>query len=54
MSERSSSVWHSIQRLAAAMPNARFVVLESANHVPVPGEPAWPIFLAEIDAFLRE
>jgi DNA-binding winged helix-turn-helix (wHTH) protein/alpha-beta hydrolase superfamily lysophospholipase len=42
------------QRLAAAMPNARFVVLESENHVPVPGEPAWPIFLAEIDAFLRE
>ena len=42
------------QRLAAALPNARFVALESENHVPVPGEPAWPIFLAEIDAFLRE
>lgn len=42
------------QRLAAALPNARFVALESENHVPVPGEPAWSIFLAEIDAFLRE
>ena len=42
------------QRLAAALPNARFVALESENHVPVPGEPAWPIFLAEIDAFLRD
>ena len=42
------------QRLAAALPNARFVALESENHVPVPGEPAWPIFLAEIDSFLRE
>ncbi len=42
------------QRLAAALPNARFVALESENHMPVPGEPAWPIFLAEIDAFLRD
>ena len=42
------------QRLAAALPNARFVALESENHVPVPGEPAWPIFLAEIDSFLRD
>lgn len=42
------------QRLAAAIPNARFVALESENHVPVPDEPAWPIFLAEIDAFLRD
>ncbi len=42
------------QRLAAALPNARFVALESENHVPVPGEPAWPIFLAEIEAFLLD
>jgi DNA-binding winged helix-turn-helix (wHTH) protein/predicted esterase len=42
------------QRLAAALPNARFMALESENHVPVPGEPAWPIFLSEIDAFLRD
>ena len=42
------------RRLAAAIPNARFVALESENHVPLPEEPAWPRFLAEIDAFLRE
>lgn len=42
------------RRLAAALPNVRFVALESENHVPVPGEPAWPIFLAQIDAFLRD
>ena len=42
------------QRLAAAIPNARFVALESENHVPLPEEPAWPAFIAEIEAFLRE
>ena len=42
------------RRLAAAIPNARFVALESENHVPLPDEPAWPQFIAEIEAFLRE
>ena len=42
------------QRLAAAMPNARFVALESENHVPMPDEPAWRVFTGEIEAFLRE
>lgn len=42
------------RRLAAAIPNARFVALESENHVPNPEEPAWPAFIAEIEAFLRE
>jgi pimeloyl-ACP methyl ester carboxylesterase/DNA-binding winged helix-turn-helix (wHTH) protein len=42
------------RRLAAAIPNARFVALESENHVPMPDEPAWPTFIAEIDAFLSE
>ena len=42
------------RRLASAIPNARFVALESENHVPVPDEPAWPTFIAEIEAFLRE
>ena len=40
------------QRLASAIPNAKFVALESENHVPMPGEPAWPIFIGEIEAFL--
>lgn len=42
------------RRLASAIPNARFVALESENHVPMPDESAWPHFIAEIDAFLRE
>lgn len=42
------------QRLAEAIPGARFVVLESESHVPLPDEPAWPEFIAEIEAFLRE
>jgi pimeloyl-ACP methyl ester carboxylesterase len=42
------------RRLAARIPNARFVILESENHVPMPDEPAWPTFLAEIEAFLRQ
>ena len=40
------------QRLAEAIPGARFVVLESESHVPLPDEPAWPEFIAEIEAFL--
>jgi pimeloyl-ACP methyl ester carboxylesterase len=42
------------RRLAAAIPGARFVALESENHVPLPDEPAWPEFIAEIETFLRE
>ena len=40
------------RRLASAIPNAKFVSLESENHVPMPDEPAWPIFIGEIEAFL--
>lgn len=42
------------RRLASAIPDARFVALESENHVPMPDEPAWPTFIAEIEAFLQE
>jgi pimeloyl-ACP methyl ester carboxylesterase/DNA-binding winged helix-turn-helix (wHTH) protein len=42
------------RRLAALIPNARFVALESQNHVPMPDEPAWPQFIAEIESFLSE
>ncbi len=37
--------------IAATIPGARFVTLESENHVPLPGEPAWEQFLSEIEAF---
>lgn len=42
------------QRLAESIPGARFIALESENHVPTPQEPAWPRFIADIEAFLRE
>jgi pimeloyl-ACP methyl ester carboxylesterase/DNA-binding winged helix-turn-helix (wHTH) protein len=40
------------RRLATSIPNAKFVVLESENHVPQPWEPAWPTFLNAIETFL--
>jgi pimeloyl-ACP methyl ester carboxylesterase len=42
------------RRLATLIPNAKFVVLESENHVPQSGEPAWPKFVGEIEAFLSD
>ncbi|MDH3231637.1 MAG: alpha/beta fold hydrolase [Alphaproteobacteria bacterium] len=38
--------------MASSIPGARFVSLESDNHTPLPGEPAWERFVAEVDAFL--
>jgi pimeloyl-ACP methyl ester carboxylesterase/DNA-binding CsgD family transcriptional regulator len=38
--------------LAGLIPDARFVPLESRNHILLDGEPAWRRFLQEIDAFL--
>jgi len=39
--------------LAAAIPNAKLLVLESDNHLPLPQEPAWPVFTDAIEAFLQ-
>ena len=40
------------RQIAASIPDARFFVLESDNHVLLPGEPAWPRFLQEMESFL--
>jgi pimeloyl-ACP methyl ester carboxylesterase/DNA-binding CsgD family transcriptional regulator len=40
------------RRLAALLPDARFVPLVGANHILLADEPAWPSFLAEVHAFL--
>lgn len=40
--------------LAAGLPNARFVALESKNHLLLGDEPAWPRFLSHLRAFLAE
>ena len=38
--------------LATLIPDAHFVLLESANHILLEHEPAWDVFLSEIEAFL--
>ncbi len=40
------------RRLAALIPGARLVLLDSANHILLSEEPAWPTFVSEIRAFL--
>jgi pimeloyl-ACP methyl ester carboxylesterase/DNA-binding CsgD family transcriptional regulator len=40
--------------LGAAIPDARFVPLDSANHVLLPEEPAWQVFHAELADFLGD
>jgi DNA-binding winged helix-turn-helix (wHTH) protein/pimeloyl-ACP methyl ester carboxylesterase len=42
------------RRMATSIPNARFVSLDSENHVPIPGEQAWPRFIGEIESFLSD
>jgi pimeloyl-ACP methyl ester carboxylesterase/DNA-binding CsgD family transcriptional regulator len=42
------------RRLASLLPAARFVTLESDNHILQDGEPAWPAFLSEVRAFLGD
>jgi pimeloyl-ACP methyl ester carboxylesterase len=41
------------RELAASIPNARFVPLESRNHLVLEQEKAWPRFLSEVTEFLR-
>ncbi len=41
------------RRLAAGIPGARFLPLESRNHILLADEPAWTVFLAEVRDFLR-
>jgi pimeloyl-ACP methyl ester carboxylesterase len=40
--------------LASLIPDSRFVVLETSNHILLEDEPAWPRFLAELNDFLSE
>ena len=42
------------RRVAMSIPHARFISLESENHIPLPGEPAWTKFTAELVAFLSD
>jgi pimeloyl-ACP methyl ester carboxylesterase/DNA-binding CsgD family transcriptional regulator len=38
--------------LAALIPGARLILLESANHILLPDEPAWDYFVSELHTFL--
>jgi pimeloyl-ACP methyl ester carboxylesterase len=42
------------RRIATSIPNAKFVILDSENHIPIPGEPAWSKFIGEIETFLLD
>ena len=41
------------RRMAAGIPGARFVALESQNHIMLEGEPAFAKFFEELNAFLK-
>ena len=42
------------RRVASVIPDARFVTLESVNHIIQEREPAWEQFVSEFRAFLRD
>jgi len=42
------------RRLAASIPNARFVSLEGRNHLMLEDEPAWTRFVTEVQNFLNQ
>jgi len=42
------------RRLARLIPGARFVPLDTNNHMPLADEPAWQRLVAEMDGFLTE
>jgi pimeloyl-ACP methyl ester carboxylesterase len=42
------------RRIAALIPDARFVALDGNNHVLVEGSPSFDVFFREMEAFLKE
>lgn len=40
------------RELAARIPRARLVCLDSDNHITLADDPAWPVFVEEVTAFL--
>lgn len=53
-SERDPAVPVELGRfIASQVRNARFVCLDSDNHTPLPGEPAWDTYLHEVRRFLN-
>ena len=52
--EEARVPFESGRRMAASIPGARFVALESRNHLILEDEPAYPRFLEEIKSFLTK
>ena len=50
----SSTPFEQGRLIASRIPRARFVPLESRNHVLLPRDPAWPVFVSEVRKFLCE
>lgn len=48
----SSAPFEQGRLIANRIPNARFVALESRNHVLLPRDPAWTAFVSEVRSFL--
>ena len=44
--------FESARDASASIPRARFVPLESSNHILLADEPAWAVFLREVEAFM--
>ncbi len=42
------------QKLAAGIPDAELLVLETANHIPLPGNAVWPQFIQSLRDFLAK
>ncbi len=47
-----STTFENAPEVASLIPNARLVPMESNNHILLADEPAWPVFLREVTAFL--
>jgi pimeloyl-ACP methyl ester carboxylesterase/DNA-binding CsgD family transcriptional regulator len=47
-----STTFENAPEVAALIPNSRLVPMESNNHILLADEPAWPVFLREVTAFL--
>lgn len=44
--------WSAAREMATLIPGSRFVTLPGRNHILTEWEPAWPLFLGELDRFL--
>lgn len=51
--EDRAAPFHAGRMIASAIPDARLVALDSANHILLADEPAWSQWLAEVTSFLE-